>query len=87
MTKAFEFQVMRIADGGGKLIPVSDPVVIRGVCEEQAQVAAAKEKLGKTHKKPSSYHDFLVTQADPSICYVNKYMPYLWWVIEGKTVW
>jgi hypothetical protein len=84
--KAFQFQVMRITDGGNKLIPVGKPVVISSDCEDQARQLAAKAKLEGRHKKPSSYHKFLVTQADPSISYVNQYMPYEWLVVPATLV-
>jgi hypothetical protein len=86
MTKAFSFQVQRIA-GSGELIPVGKPVVIENDYEDRAQQLAAESKLQQRHKKPSSYHTFLETQADRSISYLNEHMPYQWFIVEGKTTW
>ena len=87
--KAFELQVQRIVEKGcgRKLVPVGDSVIVEAESQCKAQQKAAIEKLKERHNTTGSYHRFLVTQADKGISYVNQFMPYQWFILEGVTTW
>ena len=84
--KAFEFQIVRVVNKGacGRLIPVGKPVIVENECQDAAQCIAASRKLEEKHNTDSSYHKFLVAQAQGRKTNVSEWMPYEWFVVRGE---